>query len=467
MTTETPNEPTLEDVQSLEAAILRITTQGIDGSVGSHYNPFYGAVLRNIPIKFADTVPTACIYFEPKSQKFCIDINLEFWRKLNRNERTALLIHEIMHLQHGHLTRYDHLKDPRRRNLAADEAINQHINGLPEGAIYPETVGLPNGKTTDYYYNNQPENDQQQQKQQQQSGSNQGKESSSQQNGEGQQSPQQSGNGKDGNKGKGSSQQQSDGQQKQSGQPGNQSGSSGGGELKPLDEHNWEKKDASGGDVQEMAAAEKKLVEDALETLARGGRSPSSHEAQVWLGEIEKAAPKINWKVELRKFLQANVVAVNKVPTRTRPNKRYGYAAPGLRREELPELWVLIDTSGSVSPKEFSTLLTEVEEILAAKQNKVTLGLWHTSLYFRENIKKLDLDKLKAKLQSGGTDFEDCVKAITIEQPDAIIVLTDGEFADTAIKVKQPILYVLTEEGQEAPPTTYPRQRHIQLKGVK
>lgn len=72
----------------------------------------------------------------------------------------GVLLHEANHLLRLHATRRGS-RDAVRWNVAADMAINHDLQEafvqLPEGGIYPETYGLPTGKSADWYYDNLPE----------------------------------------------------------------------------------------------------------------------------------------------------------------------------------------------------------------------------------------------------------------------------------------------------------------------
>jgi predicted metal-dependent peptidase len=67
---------------------------------------------------------------------------------LTQDEKIALLEHEILHMLNKHLIRIEN-RDGYVWNLATDIAINQHIKGLPVGAVCPDCnvfVRLVNGK---------------------------------------------------------------------------------------------------------------------------------------------------------------------------------------------------------------------------------------------------------------------------------------------------------------------------------
>lgn len=66
-------------------------------------------------------------------------------------ERGAVLVHEVEHLLRQHHERCGE-RDPKNWNIAGDAEINQRLDNLPDGAVYPETLGMPRGSVAERYY---------------------------------------------------------------------------------------------------------------------------------------------------------------------------------------------------------------------------------------------------------------------------------------------------------------------------
>ena len=66
-------------------------------------------------------------------------------------ETAAVLVHELEHLLRDHHGRCGD-RDPHNFNVAGDAEINQRLPGLPEGAVYPESIGSVPGRTAEIYY---------------------------------------------------------------------------------------------------------------------------------------------------------------------------------------------------------------------------------------------------------------------------------------------------------------------------
>jgi len=70
-------------------------------------------------------------------------------REWTMDETAAVIIHELEHLLRRHADREPDGCKHDDWNIAADMEINQRLTGLPAGAQYPETHGMPNGLTAE------------------------------------------------------------------------------------------------------------------------------------------------------------------------------------------------------------------------------------------------------------------------------------------------------------------------------
>jgi len=424
---------TQQDWDYLAAAIHHIRVESLDMS-------FLGSMLQNIMIEFSATIPTAMISYYPNKKQFIIHINPMFFRMLTLEERMGLLLHEIYHMTHGHLTRIPALPDRQKANLSADAAINQVIPGIPTRepirGIFVEDFGLPKDKTLEYYYENWPqqESDDQSDSDEEGDGSGEGGGSGDGEgDGEGQ-----SGNGKGQGKGKPSK-----------GKPG---------QGKLLDCHDW---DPNIDESDVLDGMEEVIKRTMIKTSKTHSDLPGH--VKDMLDVIEKRRKAIDWKKQLKLFVKRTTSGVDKEYTRSRPNRRYDYQSPGMRLGEVPKLLILSDTSGSMSIIEINAGLNEIDEITLVGSRKVSFGLWHTGLYKVLKYTRGKRDMVHKSVQSGGTCFEECAQYINKVRPDAVIVFTDGYFNDTRTKVEVPILFVISNGGVKKLETTYPFQRMVSL----
>lgn len=387
-----------QDWSNLEEAIFNISSpRGLRMS-------FVGSMLQTIQIDYSVRIPTACISYVPNKKQFLIELNPIFFRFLTLDERMAVLLHEMEHMNKLHLTRIPAFEDRQKGNKAADCAINQFIPGIPTRepikAIMPENFDLPKDRSLEDYYDLWPDDDEEEQE---------------------------------------------DGE-----------GGSGKGCL--LDEHDW---DANIDEEDILEGVEDIIKRTMIKTSKNHNDIPKQF--QDLLETIEKKRKVIDWKKQLKQFVKCHASGIERVATRARPNKRYDYQSPGLKIGELPKLLILLDTSGSISSIEANTFLDQVDQILKIGMRDVKLGLWNTSLYDISSYKKGKRQDIHKKVKSGGTCFEDAAKHIAKTAYDGIICLTDGYFDNTKTKVTCPIVFVISHGGATKLPTDYPKQKKIML----
>ena len=100
--------------------------------------PFFASLSRNVTKVASTAIPTAGVRVNPDTARFEMMYNPEFFEGLSDKERTAVLIHEFYHLVFQHVTeRRPEGVEMKQWNIAADLAINCHIDGLPETACVP------------------------------------------------------------------------------------------------------------------------------------------------------------------------------------------------------------------------------------------------------------------------------------------------------------------------------------------
>jgi len=123
----------LEQNQALQTALFAL----------SKTHAFFAGILESLDITYSNQLPTAGIAFDSNGKKWNLLINPVFFcKKLGEGEegvkaRISILLHELYHITHKHLTRAMFMKlTPQLRtlmNVAMDMEINQYIQNLPEG----------------------------------------------------------------------------------------------------------------------------------------------------------------------------------------------------------------------------------------------------------------------------------------------------------------------------------------------
>ena len=208
------------------------------------------------------------------------------------------------------------------------------------------------------------------------------------------------------------------------GQPSHPSHSSG----QPFDEHDWE-------GAQSLTEEEKQtLAKDIDDAIRQGaitaGKMGTGGERTV----SDLLEPQIDWREVLREFI-TDTCRGNDYSTYSRPNRRSmhtGIYFPSGITEQVDELVLAIDTSGSIGQRELTTFLSEIKCICDTVHPKcLRILYWDTEVCAEEVYSVDELDTLTQSTKpagGGGTDVS-CVTSYMVKNnisPQATIILTDG-----------------------------------------
>lgn len=377
---------------------------------------FMGAVLQSLTINYSHQLPTAGILFNTDAKHWEMLINPYFFcKKLNAEQRKAVLLHELSHILHKHPLRVPFLKiAPRKRvlmNIAADMAINQFIKNIPDGCPQctpydPDNpIKCPNemcpgrgiflrdfydidektkaripwkaNQTMEHYYEKlltrfeDPEDG--------------------------------DGNG-DGNAGGGADT----------------------GDLpQTTDEHLW---DNGAVEEKDMLDATEELAKRAM-VKARLDYDSLPGTVKELLEDIKARRAELNYKQLIMSAMKRHASGHDRDFTWTRPSKRYGNKARGTRVGDLPKLEIYLDSSGSISVEELNGFLEVVDQFLRVGSRKCNLGFFHTQLYKFDKYKMGNKVK-REDIESGGTDLTPVMKQILQNKADMAIIVTDGCYGD-------------------------------------
>lgn len=202
------------------------------------------------------------------------------------------------------------------------------------------------------------------------------------------------------------------------------SGDGGGGH----DSHDWEGAEGlSDDEVKETT----KQIDQALRQgeIIRGKMEGNKNRTIDGLLE-----PKVNWREQLREFVNATCKNKDKTSWK-RPHKRFlgqDIYMPSMIGESVGKLVVGIDTSGSIGDKELNEFLSEVVSICDdVSPSSIELIYWDYDVAGHETYNIGDYNGLVQTTKpkgGGGTrvgSLNEYIKEKRIE-PEAIIILTDG-----------------------------------------
>lgn len=353
-------------------------------------NPKYVALAGVMMIgerRVDDSVPTACTNGRDEIY------GRAFVESLNDKELRFLILHETYHKLYRHLTtwRWMYDDDADLANQACDYVINLKIaddNADDRFAVMPECGLLDEqyrGMDSAQVFNLL--------KQEQES----------------------EGNG-NGDGGDGSGDQQGAGTGK------TQQGSGG------MDSHDWD-------GAQELSESEQRdLARDIDEAVRQGALAAGKLGTGGNRDLDELLQPQVDWREQLREFITTTCTG-NDYSTWARPNRRYrsaGVYLPSGVSEQVGELVVGIDTSGSIGSRELASFLSEVKSICEnVRPDKLRILYWDTRVAGDESYELHELDSVTKSTKpagGGGTDPE-CVPAYLKDNnitAQACIMFTDG-----------------------------------------
>ena len=185
------------------------------------------------------------------------------------------------------------------------------------------------------------------------------------------------------------------------------------------------------------ALSEKDLAEikdelrEALLAAAKNSGSPGELPLGVQRIIQQITAPKLNWRELLRLQIESTI---KNDYTWARPNRKAWHIdaiLPGLKYDEMIDVVVAVDMSGSVGEEQARDFLSEVKGITEEYSNfNIHIFCLDTEVYNPQQFSGDNLDDV-AEYEfagGGGTDFDSIFKYLKDEQiiPQLLLVFTDG-----------------------------------------
>jgi len=317
--------------------------------------------------------------------------NPQWAEALPMPELVGIIAHETAHCAFGHPWRRGN-RDFARWNKACDRAINARLRlqgiPLPAGGLYPE-VGAEDLSAEEFYAR------------------------------EAEANPQGGPDSADGQGGPG--------------KPGQDFGGCGNVADAPTEA------DAD-GKSQPSAEDWKIAVTQAINQADKAGTLPAGMKRSI----ADGLRARVDWRAMLREFLQRS--ARNDYSW-SRPSARFaaaGIIMPSLLSEELPEIAVAVDTSGSITSETVNAFLAEIESILADLHGTVRLIACDAEAQLVGTFSAADIPLPRELPGGGGTDFRPAFDAVAEDPPAAFVYLTDleGRFPDA--EPEFPVLWIAT-----------------------
>lgn len=354
--------------------------------------PFYGNLILQMNRIFSNSIPLAGVSITSNINLY---INLENFIKYSLNSQKQILEHECLHILLEHVT-WREFSNPKLGNLACDGAINQflptvtkEIDGLITLEWFKKTLereDILEKQNCEYYYDLLEEN-------------------------------------------KDKLESILD-----------HSNEQGKGTPRTLDSHDKWKESFDPSTIREVT---KNAVANAVKNS--GGIGRLSINDQRLVSEILKN--KVDWRSQLRFFSKKSINS-SKIKTRKRPNRRYGLLFQGKKSDNKVNLFVGIDTSGSMGPQDLSKIMAELYALALTNGVKITLSCGDSDILDISEYKKGKKINLKG---GGGTRYQPFLDKAKELDCDACIIFGDMDcfdklknvglktmFCDTSCKGKNP-----------------------------
>lgn len=205
-------------------------------------------------------------------------------------------------------------------------------------------------------------------------------------------------------------------------------------------------------------SAQEKFEDEIKDTVIRAkllaemsGEGTNSPALQRFLSDLLK--PKLNWKAILRKYVTATVCKSDY--SWKKPKQRGQTFIPRLRSQQVGQIDIAIDTSGSISDHEFNQFLSEVYGVLkSVKPTSIGLIQWDHQLRANDTVKTVqDITRLPFA-GGGGTCVSKAFQGYADNKTSQLLVIiTDGYFfPEDPIKEKRPVLWIVHNNPGFCPP---------------
>ena len=343
---------------------------------------FFTTVCFSLRHQWDESIPTA------QTNGLEIRMNPQFFLDMKEEERVFLLLHEVGHVIFLHCTPRIGNRDPEKWNIAGDYVINTMLKErgfyMPQGGLYDAKYS---GMSTEQVYDALPPNPPPLPMPDIQFGEGQG------------------------NSGDGG---------------GNGSGGQG---MSPQE---IEEKIT---DILVRAALQSKLAGD------KPGTVPGA--VEIFLDRLLN--PKLPWYTLLRRFLNDRI---KDDYSWRKPNRRFfpEHYLPSLHSEGLSHIAFAVDTSGSVSDSDFLRFISEIAAVLQQfKPARMTLIQFDTQIKSIDEIRNVD-ELMQVKFTGrGGTVIHEVLNWCEEENPQALLIFTDGHFRQETRQLRSPLVWLIHE----------------------
>jgi len=193
--------------------------------------------------------------------------------------------------------------------------------------------------------------------------------------------------------------------------------------------------DGSGKGRPKLSKEERDKIRDEIKEAVLSAAAASDGAGNIPAGVRrliqDMTAPKMNWRELLRMQLESTIKNDFTWMKASRRGWHMDAIMPGMKNDELVDIAVAIDTSGSISERMVRDFLSEIQGIMEQfAAFKIHVFTFDTEVYNPRQYDSENLDDITdyEVLGNGGTDFDAIFNYLKEEyiEPKRLVVFTDG-----------------------------------------
>jgi len=186
----------------------------------------------------------------------------------------------------------------------------------------------------------------------------------------------------------------------------------------------------------------RKILEEHIEKIKLAAKVAGSKTSNL-ARNIEKVEAKIAWKNHINKMLRLKLSQKDDRSWASQ-NRRSSNLPGQMRKANKPDLYILVDVSGSISKELLSQFFAEIDRIAFLAKEVVVITV-DTEIHEEFIYKRGQLPKIHG---GGGTNFDKAFEHLKEKKTNLnLVVLTDGFVSVPEIKLHGFVLWCIDEKG--------------------
>ncbi|RLE64872.1 MAG: hypothetical protein DRJ47_06770 [Thermoprotei archaeon] len=177
---------------------------------------------------------------------------------------------------------------------------------------------------------------------------------------------------------------------------------------------------------QFKGASWEEKISRALNSAKVAGNVPAGLERLVKISRGE-----VNWRSVLRDIVSSGCKKIVETPFRL---SRKHPELPGIKKFGVSNVWVLVDTSGSIGDEELAKFVGEMLEMCRSMRASLKVVFWDAQPYGIQEVRSISDFKNIKVMGGGGTMIGPTLDLVlkNMKYGDPVVILSDGYIADVS-----------------------------------